>query len=1142
VSVRKPTPAQLSAADPARSVWVTANAGTGKTRVLSDRVLRLLLEGVAPESILCITFTKAAAVEMTERIEKALGEWAVETDDARLGQNLAALRGQPADEATMARARRLFAQVLDLPHGLAIQTIHAFAAGLLRRFPIEAGIPPHFETIDERTAQELTRDAQNRLFGVLREADEDLAKAVDLLGAVMAESTLGDLLREILRERRAIEAALDHHGGLDPLLAALHAELGVVAGTDPVDLMRAACADGEMNEQKLNEATGAMRGGSPTDQSKAATIAAWVKMTPSDRLQAFEPYRAVFVTQKGTERKPLATKAVVDTHPGAFNALIVEQARLLRLDDNVKRAAIAQRTVAMLRVAHALLADYARAKEREAALDFDDLVDKAGLLLQSAEQRQWVLFKLDARIEHILGRRGAGHEPAQWAIVERLVEELAAGRGQHERPRTLFVVGDGKQSIYSFQGADLEGFARVQARIRASLAPDEERLETSFRSAGAILEVVDAVLALPTMLDGVLGGDTTVRHDAFRRNDAGEVIVWPLQKPPEKRGESEPWALPDAKSWQPTAVELLAARLAKAIGERLRAGEVLASTGAPVRPADVLVLVSRRGRVQELIIKALKKRGVPVAGADRLELVGHIAVKDLMALGRALLLPEDDLTFACLPKSPLVGLDDDELFTLAHDRGARSLLEALRAKRASFPEAFARIDDWLRRADFVPPYEFFTAVLAEGGRERMLARLGPDAAEPMEAFLGQALAYEQGHPASLQGFMHWLGLDEGNLKRDSEPARDEVRVMTVHGAKGLEAPFVVLADCGPHQNSERGRILLDEAHHIPYWRASDKERDPTTEKLAAAAKERRAREQCRLLYVAITRAKDVLLVAGWCGDNNETAECWHKLVGSGLVTLAGHEIERDALGRETRRYRAGTLAQGPSSVAAPAPAPPPLPAWARAELTPEVAPTRPLAPSAAGEDDPPSASPQALRAGRSFGIEMHRLLHRLADAPMEVRESMLRQLDAALAPEVRAVLEMPELAAVFAPGSLAEQPIVGRLGDLVISGQIDRMVARDEVVTIVDFKTNRLPPTSVEAVPTVYLRQLAAYAALLERIYPGRRVKAGLVWTAVPRLMYVPAALLQRHRPRSGRSGPDGAPIGGAAGGATEERHPDAPA
>ena len=553
-----------------------------------------------------------------------------------------------------------------------------------------------------------------------------------------------------------------------------------------------------------------------------------------------------------------------------------------------------------------------------------------------------------------------------------------------------------------------------------------------------------------------------------------------------------------------------------------------------------MVLLARRGLMQEEMIRALKEVRVPVAGADRLGLTSHIAVQDLVALGRAVLLPEDELTLACLLKSPLLGLDDDDLMRLCTSRTTPLLdrLQAMAEEDARIAAVWQRFAGWLRRADFMPPFEFYCHVLGpEGGRQRLLGRLGHEAAEPIEAFLGQALAYEEGHPASLEGFLHWLSLGDQELKRDPEAGAEAVRVLTVHGAKGLEAPIVFLADAGPHGRAPADRILWDAGTGLPFWRPAKADAEPVTRAALDAEDARLDDEQRRLLYVALTRARDRLYVTGWRlrGEPRTGSHAWHDLVRLGLESLTGVEEVAHGLGPRfvgpVLRHARGTAAAETAASAAP-PRAVPLPAWATAPAPAEPAPARPLAPSRQGPPpDPPAASPAGAVAQESYrrGLLTHRLLQLLPELPTGDRPDAARRLLAAATPElpeaareqiaaeVLAVLAMPELAPAFAPGSRAEQAIGGIVGGMLVAGQVDRLAVTDDAVLLVDYKTNRLPPADVTATPTGYLRQLAAYRALLQALYPAHRCTAAIVWTMGPRLDILPDALLDRHRPASPR-------------------------
>ncbi|HSA79215.1 MAG TPA: 3'-5' exonuclease, partial [Geminicoccaceae bacterium] len=752
----------------------------------------------------------------------------------------------------------------------------------------------------------------------------------------------------------------------------------------------------------------------------------------------------------------------------------------------------------------------------------------------------WVQYKLDQQIDHLLVDEGQDTSPEQWAILEALCAEFFAGAGARPIRRTLFVVGDEKQSIMSVQGADVACYRRFRetfaARAAAGRQPwREEPLGRSFRAAKPILDLVDAVFADPAAREGMVSGAAWPAHECFLTTAKGQVEVWPLIEA-EPAAKAEGWQLPDRQDAIGRSETRLARAIARQIFEWRRDGTPLPSTGRPIGAGDVMVLLPRRGILQDLLIRELKRLQVPVAGPDRLALTDEIAVMDLVALGEALLLPEDDLTLAAVLKSPLFGLSEDDLFELAYDRGDATLYQRLR-EHPRFKEAYERFAELLRQADFTPPFEFYARLLgAGGGRERLLARLGAAATEPIEAFLAQALAFEQGHPPSLQAFLHWLRADTTELIRDPDRPRDEVRVLTCHGAKGLEAPIVFIADAG-FVPSARDRLLWTEPMGLPLWRVRSELRDSQSEAADRRGLCAQQQEHRRLLYVALTRARELLIVAGW-QRNRATAEpTWYDLVTAGMTRLGATQVPAGLgpdLAGESLRY--GNLAAaGPAQLHLPLRAPPavhapPPPPWLRQPAPPEA--TRaPLSPSRAFEEDPTAAVSPLLAATTERyrrGRLIHRLLQSLPGRPAAERaDALARYLaepslglpeaeQATLAAEVEAVLALPELEPLFGPDSRAEVPLAGVVGDQAIFGQVDRLAVTAREVLLIDYKTNRTPPTTPALVPPAYLRQMAAYRALLQAIYPTRAVRCALLWTEGPRLMALDDAALAPYEPGAG--------------------------
>jgi ATP-dependent helicase/nuclease subunit A len=1146
---------QAIASDGRASVWVAASAGTGKTKVLTDRVLNLLLGGSPPERILCLTFTKAAAAEMANRINQRLAQWTIDPD-GKLTQEIQALTGALPDAALIAQARRLFARVLDTPGGMKILTIHAFCQSLLRRFPIEAAIAPHFEVMDDRSAGEILAEAREAVLARARRGDDpELATALGEVTRYLAEESFAELLGGLTLERARLQRIAEESGH-DGLSDRLHALLGVAKGATAASILADACDEPPVDAAVLREAAAVLlASGSITDRKRGERLATWVE-NQNGRAEGFADYAAAFITGEGTIAKILATKAVAAKHPAIAEALLAEARRIERILAERGACALLHATAAMMRLASALLQEYERHKGLHAQLDYDDLILKTCALLERPGVAAWVLFKLDGGLDHILVDEAQDTNPEQWQVVRALAEEFFTGAGARAIRRTVFAVGDAKQSIYSFQRADPRAFLTMREHFRgraeASSLPGDWRwrdiaLGVSFRSTEAVLRAVDAVFAQPDAQGGVALDGAAIRHVAARLGHAGRVELWPPVEP-DPTEASAPWEAPVIQRHRREPFVRLAEGIAAQIRDWIDRGETLPSRDRPIRAGDVLVLVRRRGPFVAALVRALKQRGVPVAGSDRMVLTDQLAVEDLIALGQFLLLPEDDLTLASLLKSPLYGIDEETLFAVAHDRGKRSLWDALRDKALDLP-ALARAADelaaLLARADFVAPYELFADVLASrGGRRDMLARLGPDAADPLDEFLTLALAYERAHIPSLQGFLHWLASGEAEVKRDlDQRGRDEVRIMTVHGAKGLQAPIVFLPDTlqAPTQSP---RILWTD-DGLPLWKPRSDLDAPAAQMARQAALARRDEEYRRLLYVALTRAEDRLYVGGWHNRRGAAPGCWYNLIGDGLAAAGeGFDFDNTALlgsdGWSGPGFRiVGEQRVKPRSdvsrmiAALPAVA---LPDWALAPPRAEPSPPRPLAPSRPSLAEPGSRSPLSGAAGdASFfqrGLLVHRLLQILPDLPAAERRvaasrflarpvhGLVAAAQDEIAAETLAILEQPEFAALFGPESQAEVPIVGLIGDYALSGQIDRLVVGVQEILIVDYKTLRPPPATEDAVPPAYLRQLAAYRTAVARIYPGRDIRCALLWTDGPSLMPVSPALLARWAPEDGEKPP----------------------
>ncbi len=1119
---------QRTASDPAASVFVSANAGSGKTKLLVDRLLRLLLGGADPARIQCLTYTKAAAAEMAVRLNGRLGQW-VTSDDARLDAALGELGVRP-DGETRGRARSLFAAVLDLPGGMRIGTIHAFCEGLLKRFPLEARLSPHFRLIEDA----------DRAVALQAEGEAVLSRAAPAPVAVVAGLVRAADFDELVRTLEAERTRLA------PLLALPEAArrrlVWQAAGAVDADhdaLTRRAV--GGVDEAAMREAGRTMvEKASPTIQTRGAGLLDWLSGDPLERRAGWQRWRGLFISDSGKLYEPatMCNGKLARSQPAVLAALLAEQQRVGEIEQARSAVLLAEATAALLDLAAPVLEAFAAGKAQGEMLDFGDLIDRARRLLREEPGAAWVLFKLDGGLDHLLLDEVQDSAPAQWDIAGALSEEFFAGLGAHEDAgrarRTVFAVGDPKQSIYSFQGAAPGAFEQARERFRslvgrAGAVFREGTLDVSFRSTPAVLRLVDAVFA-----DGAAGVGQT-RHVAHRAEAAGMVTLWPLApRPP--LPELLEWSAPARNEGLETAPQRLAESLARHVRGLIEAETPLPSRGGrALRAGDVLVLVRARSAFQRALVRALKVQGVPVAGLDRMKLTEQLAVQDLMALGDWLLLPEDDLALACVLTSPLGGLSDDELMALAAGRRQERLFAALEARADERPAWRAALDflgTLRRRVDYVSPHALLSEALGPlGGRARLFHRLGPEAAEPVDELLAAALRFAQSHPASLQGFLHWLRRSGTEVKREAEGAGDAVRVMTVHGAKGLQAPLVILPDTTGMPKLPPA-LLWGEADGIavPLWAPGGEFAAPAFKALREREKQAQRAEYNRLLYVALTRAEDQLLVCGWESGTKTDAGCWYQLVEDGMRRLAAQSAPSAVFeGREERVHRDAVSVAPASAERTPAlaePAPSWLgvaPHWRPAPLPVEPVRARPLAPSRPDGvelgEAPDAASPLGARRGQDRfqrGRVVHALLEHLPALPPAGRLEAARRYAvrageaATLAEQVLRIVDDPDLAPLFGAGSRAEQPLVGLVGERVVSGQVDRMIVGADSVEVADFKSNRLPPGQVEDTPVMYLRQMAAYRDLLRLIYPGRTVRCRLIWTEGPRAVLLPDGLMDR--------------------------------
>lgn len=1133
--------AQARAADPNSNVFVSANAGSGKTYVLTRRVLRILLSGVAPQNVLCLTYTKAAAAEMQKRVAAELGKWALMSDQD-LANTLHDLSGERPNAALVQRARTLFAEALETPGGLKIKTIHAFCEAVLHRFPLEADIPMRFSVIEEDERQQLLMAAKNQVLADGLRGDSSVTEASEKLFELFSDFQINQALDAALGARDLAHVLKRQDEA--------RANLAQLLGED---------AAGDLNDWESDVLSGCLFTQADAEMLFSITPPRQDTRGFGEKVAEVDwsaPTLAqlcmVFLTQKLEKTSRLATAAVKKQNLALWEKCHDEADRLVACLNRRRKIFALQASSSLLTVVDAVHRLYVSRKRARARLDFDDLIDSLLSLLQDKANRDWVRYKLDAQISHILVDESQDTNPDQWETVDKLIEEFFEGEGAVELPRSVFAVGDEKQSIYSFQGADPHLFAHMRDNIsqRAARAQKpflSQKLKTSFRTLDTILDAVDKVAQVPEIAAALLADADGVMHESARTHKTGRVTLWPIiVSEKSKKAELDDW--PTKMVTQVPAAEIqLAERIVNQIAHWVESGRMIDHRDRAVRPDDVMILLQRRGTLYVELIKKLKERGLPTPGADILPVSTHIAVEDLLALTQFLQTPSDQLSLAAVLRSPLIGFSEEQLAQLAIGRDKASLWSRLEEAGTSAQwaqDAFEYLDQLRARLDFDRPYEFYARILyKDGGLLKFRARLGSEIDDVIDTFLDLALAHEQADQPSLSGFVRELKQRDLSIRRELSDGGG-VRVMTVHGAKGLEAPIVILADAAfekPDQTSlfisAPRRSFGASAAQFVYAPNKSFQPPEIIEQFKEPAQAANRAEYWRKLYVAMTRAEDELYITGAARSDEPKSAKWYQAV---ELTLGDQLVPHPLYGEDD--VDALSLGQVPNdafldSSATVAAQTESHHAFAQSPIPEPVTQPRLISPSSASSDAPPLdqaphniGAPSIARIGsdvdpRARGTALHALLQYLGDVPTDLRENVARSAMGSLLADgststheniiahAMRIFDGPDAAFLFGEGSRAEVPFVAdgtHKGEpMRLNGRVDRMIMRGNTVTMVDYKSDIEPPSEAKFVGGSYVTQLGLYHMLGMNLFKDYKIDAGIYWTETESLMMIPSELLQ---------------------------------
>ncbi|MEM6811236.1 MAG: double-strand break repair helicase AddA [Pseudomonadota bacterium] len=1143
-----PNVRQNQASNPTSSVWVSASAGSGKTKVLTDRILRLLLPhandpfGCDPSKILAITFTKAAANEMAVRIQNILSDWATIPEE-KLKENLESLLAKPPSQKQINTARKLFADILDVPGGLKIMTIHSFCQSILGRFPLEAGLSPNFQAVDENESSIVLKQAIKKTLQKARgEKGSPLSQSLTQLALFQNESQFEDLIQKLMSERRQVKDILKNNFGLEGLYTNLYAQFDIPTDTTTKNLYQEFCNPRNFDEQGLRLLVKALAEASKSFQREAITIQAWLDCEEQKRIQKLSEYKKAFLTNDNNIRKRWINKNILDTQPELQNYFENEALRLQKLEQDAKEIQVIHLTTDLFRIGSSILEEYENLKSFKGILDYDDLILKTLALLKgetdqlsNLDTTPWIRYKLDQGIDHILLDEAQDTNPEQWEIIRSLSDDFFDHNDQ-ETSRTLFVVGDEKQSIYSFQRASPEKFNQMRLWFSEKIKDANKPFNaidfiTSFRSTPTILNFVDRAFQ-GDLQKGV--SDTIIHHESSstRRTQPGIVELWPLFEE-EKLDAEDPWKPPTEIIESQSSATKMANYIAVKIQSWIKEKRVLYSYDRPVEPKDILILVRSRTAFMTQLVRSLKQKDIPVSGVDRMQINNEIVVEDLMAAAQFGLLPNDDLTLACLLKSPFIGISEEILFELSYCRKS-SLWSQI--KQSEHKEIYSWLNTLITKASKALPYEFFSWLLENpcpantiSGLHAIQSRLGEEAIDPLDEFLSIALKAPQNNLSHLQEFLvHQQNRDQ-EIKRELEDAGNMVRIMTVHGAKGLQAPIVILPDTIRNASSvKKERILWPQKTNksVPYFFPRSDLVPQSCQNAYQKLDDLQHQEYRRLFYVATTRAESELYIGGYKGSKKPLDESWYHYAQSGFENSSDYQEITDShfdspilqLSNppsdkpdrvKERQEQVGNIVE--------------IPEWIYQKMPSEPNPPTPLMPSRpSGSHEEKILSPLVSTKidENKFkrGNIIHKLLQFVPDNPKDQWEEITQNYLALpshrlsnadqqqILKEVMMVLKSSEFAPIFGKGSKAEVPITGMLDDkTLISGQIDRLFVTENDVYIIDYKTNRPPPKDVKDVPKQYLNQMNAYEKTLKKIYPNHDIHKALFWTNEARLMVLPS-------------------------------------
>ena len=1112
---------QQIASNPKNSAWVFASAGSGKTKILTDRVLRLLLDNVSPSKILCLTFTKVAAAEMQSRINSELAKWIL-CDNVELRKKLTALSGDFPTENELKRARILFVKILDEESKIKVQTIHSFCQTLIKIFPFEAKVKPNFEVLESNQEKLLLKTAQKE---VLKKAlvNEKLKKLVQETNAKLHEESFSGLVANLLNKKEQLNSLKEKFFGIENIIAEIFKNFGVgnEDGNAKKQILKQVQDDDARNA--LDDDAGNVLGqtqrfrhpelvsGSIHIFQKFAAqinhkshlklafelensgLISNIKLATAIRnflknitLENFSDYKSAFFTQEGNPRK--LTKNIAANLE--LTSIFSDCCQLINdFSDQINSLKIANDSALLLRFVDHILENYSQLKKQNSVLDYNDLIVETNRLLANPDFSNWVKLKMDSSFDHILIDESQDTNHQQWNIIKALSEDFFTGLSSSNKSRSIFIVGDEKQSIYSFQGAEPNISAEIFAHFAEKLGNNLKKIElnNSFRSQAKILQAVDDVFSKEERKKAISKVSEFQAHKPIREG-LGKVEIWPqIQKEKtEKKEISFEWKIDFSKDETQEEEEILAEIIARKI--HLKVDSKSANYG------DFMILLrNRTNGFDKALAKFFHQYQIPFTSVSKIKFSENILIQDLLSAAKFVLLPRDDLNLACLLKSPIFAISEEELFEICQFKNEReTTIFNILGQLEKFREIKNNLDELITKSQQLNCFEFFYFLLHQKNHQQnFLATFGHENLEILDKLLLSVFDFCQNFSPNLQKYLEFIEKLDFEISLSSDE-NDRVKITTIHSAKGLQAPIVMLPDCSYNFNqllSAKEEISWIEfgEDKIPVW-CRKKEDENLLLKKHRAGKLREAKEEyLRLLYVAMTRAENELYVGSF--GKAKDPECWYEIVKNSVTGVEVLELEEFLKMAEIEN----------SSVKK-------IPKQVQDEAAREMSLSVKFS-HRHSELDSRSIAQNQIKPSQIKGRLVHKIfevigknsaedknwLQEIAKKIIEKEEFLSEREKNKIQQDLADFIGSQHFEKLFSGKISCEVDIVGQKN----LKRIDLLVEKENEVLIVDYKSDETLP---DVVPQQYLRQLNGYKKLVEGIYAGKEIKIAIFWTGFLRL------------------------------------------